>query len=323
MKTVTDAGDAAGTPTIFVKNQLVIAVPKGNPKGITGLADLTRPGRQGGALRRAGAVRRGGRRRRSTPPASRSPRSPWSRTSRRALTKVKLGEVDAALVYRTDAKAAARRRRRHRVPRVGRRGQRLPDRRRCKDAPNPAGARGLRRVRALGAGPGGAHRRRLPAALSRAHAQPPTARAGRGCRSPCWCPPGSGCLPRAAAGRAAGPGALVDAAAAARPSRACSTALRLSLRDRHPGHRCSAWCSACRWPGCWPGPSSPAGGWCARWSPCRWCCRRWSAAWRCCWSSAGAGCSAAGSTRRSGSRLPFTTAGRGASPRRSWRCRSW
>src|SRR5262245_61231564 len=31
MKTVTDAGDAAGDPTTFVKNQLVIAVPKGNP----------------------------------------------------------------------------------------------------------------------------------------------------------------------------------------------------------------------------------------------------------------------------------------------------
>src|SRR5690348_2992804 len=29
MKTVTDAGNGAGTPTTFVKNQLVIAVPKG------------------------------------------------------------------------------------------------------------------------------------------------------------------------------------------------------------------------------------------------------------------------------------------------------
>src|SRR5256886_8304489 len=44
MKTVTDAGNGAGTPITFVKNQLVIAVPKGNPKGITGLADLTKPG---------------------------------------------------------------------------------------------------------------------------------------------------------------------------------------------------------------------------------------------------------------------------------------
>src|SRR5690349_18153953 len=44
MKTVTDAGDAAGTPATFVKNQLVIAVPKGNPKGVEGLADLTKAG---------------------------------------------------------------------------------------------------------------------------------------------------------------------------------------------------------------------------------------------------------------------------------------
>jgi ABC-type molybdate transport system substrate-binding protein len=61
MKTVTDAGSGLGTATVFVRNQLVIAVPKGNPKAITGLADLTKPGAQGGAVRRAGSVRRRGR----------------------------------------------------------------------------------------------------------------------------------------------------------------------------------------------------------------------------------------------------------------------
>src|SRR3954454_8780756 len=44
MKTVTDAGDAAGAPVTFVKNQLVIAVPKGNPRRLTSLATLARPG---------------------------------------------------------------------------------------------------------------------------------------------------------------------------------------------------------------------------------------------------------------------------------------
>ena len=29
---------------------------------------------------------------------------------------------------------------------------------------------------------------------------------------------------------------------------------------RDPRHRASAWCSACRWPGCWPGSASRAGG---------------------------------------------------------------
>jgi molybdate transport system substrate-binding protein len=44
MKAVTDAGNADGTPAILVRNQLVIAVPKGNPKAIKGLADLTKSG---------------------------------------------------------------------------------------------------------------------------------------------------------------------------------------------------------------------------------------------------------------------------------------
>src|SRR5689334_3378494 len=42
MKTVTDAGNGAADPVVFVRNQLVIAVEKGNPKGIHGLADLTK-----------------------------------------------------------------------------------------------------------------------------------------------------------------------------------------------------------------------------------------------------------------------------------------
>ncbi|WP_372451860.1 molybdate ABC transporter substrate-binding protein [Catellatospora tritici] len=106
MKTVTDAGDAAGTPTVFVKNQLVIAVPKLNPKGVTGLADLTKPGLKvalcaeqvpcGAAAKKAldaAGVR-------LTPVT-------LEQEVKGALQKVKLGEVDAALVYRTDTQAAA------------------------------------------------------------------------------------------------------------------------------------------------------------------------------------------------------------------------
>jgi molybdate transport system substrate-binding protein len=105
MKTVTDAGNADGTPTTFVKNQLVIAVPKGNPKGITGLSDLVKPGVKvalcaaqvpcgaaaNTALSAAGV--------KLTPVT-------LEQDVKSALSKVKLGEVDAALVYRTDAKAA-------------------------------------------------------------------------------------------------------------------------------------------------------------------------------------------------------------------------
>jgi molybdate transport system substrate-binding protein len=43
MKTVTDAGLAAGTPKIFATNVLEIATAPGNPKGIASFADLAKP----------------------------------------------------------------------------------------------------------------------------------------------------------------------------------------------------------------------------------------------------------------------------------------
>jgi molybdate transport system substrate-binding protein len=106
MKTVTDAGDAAGTPATFAKNQLVIAVPTGNPRGITSLAALAKSGVKvalcaeqvpcGAAAKKALAAANV----KVTPVT-------LEQDVKAALSKVKLGEVDAALVYRTDAKAAA------------------------------------------------------------------------------------------------------------------------------------------------------------------------------------------------------------------------
>lgn len=105
MGTVTKAGDATGTPTVFVKNQLEIAVPPGNPKGINTLADLTKPGIKvalcattvpcGSAAVKAEA-------------AGNIKITPVTLETdvKSALTKVELGEVDAALVYQTDVKAA-------------------------------------------------------------------------------------------------------------------------------------------------------------------------------------------------------------------------
>ena len=105
MKTVTDAGNGDGSPVVFVKNQLVIAVPKGNPKGIKGLSDLTKSGVKvalcaeqvpcGAAAKTALAAANV-----SITPVT------LEQDVKAALSKVKLGEVDAALVYRTDAKAA-------------------------------------------------------------------------------------------------------------------------------------------------------------------------------------------------------------------------
>ncbi|NMO53171.1 molybdate ABC transporter substrate-binding protein [Actinoplanes sp. TBRC 11911] len=105
MKTVTDAGNANGEPVTFVKNQLVIAVPKANPKNIKGLSDLAIP-----AIKVAlcaeqvpcGAAAK-------TALASANVKiTPVTQEQdvKAALSKVQLGEVDAALVYRTDANAA-------------------------------------------------------------------------------------------------------------------------------------------------------------------------------------------------------------------------
>lgn len=44
MEAIQNAGLLAGDPQIFAHNRLEIVVAKGNPKGISSLADLTRPG---------------------------------------------------------------------------------------------------------------------------------------------------------------------------------------------------------------------------------------------------------------------------------------
>jgi molybdate transport system substrate-binding protein len=106
MKTVTDAGNGDGTPTTFVKNQLVIVVPKGNPKHIAGLADLVKPGVK--VAECAAAVPCGAAATKALGAANVKLKPvTLEQDVKAALSKVKLGEVDAALVYRTDAKAAA------------------------------------------------------------------------------------------------------------------------------------------------------------------------------------------------------------------------
>jgi molybdate transport system substrate-binding protein len=104
MKTVTDAGDADGTPVVFASNQLVIAVAKGNPKGIIGLSDLTRPDLKVALC--AEPVPCGAAATKALDAATVTLRPvTLEQDVKAALSKVKLGEVDAALVYRTDVKA--------------------------------------------------------------------------------------------------------------------------------------------------------------------------------------------------------------------------
>src|SRR5262249_31516100 len=104
MKTVTDAGNGEGTPTTFVKNQLVIAVATGNPKDVKGLSDLAKPGVKVALCAEQVPCGAASKKVLSQAGVNLTPVT-LEQDVKATLSKVKLGEVDAALVYRTDAKA--------------------------------------------------------------------------------------------------------------------------------------------------------------------------------------------------------------------------
>lgn len=103
--TMEQVADSVDRPVTFARNRLEIAVPRGNPAGIAGLADFGREeveialcaqqvpcgAAAGEVFRRAGVTARP---------------DTLEQDVKAALTKVRLGEVDAALVYRTDVRAA-------------------------------------------------------------------------------------------------------------------------------------------------------------------------------------------------------------------------
>jgi molybdate transport system substrate-binding protein len=105
MAVVTDADLADGEPEVFAANVLEIAVPAGNPAEVNGLADFAReeltlavcaPQVPCGAAAEDVFVAAG---------VTAEPDT-LEEDVRAALTKVELGEVDAALVYATDVVAA-------------------------------------------------------------------------------------------------------------------------------------------------------------------------------------------------------------------------
>lgn len=105
MKTVTDAGDASG-PTVFAKNRLVIAVPKGDPAKVHALADLAAPKLK--VVLCAEQVPCGAAAKKALASANLKVKPVSQEQDVKAvLTKVRLGEADAGLVYRTDARSAA------------------------------------------------------------------------------------------------------------------------------------------------------------------------------------------------------------------------
>jgi molybdate transport system substrate-binding protein len=104
MAVVADAG-LASDPQVFAANVLQIAVPAGNPAGITGLADL---GRQELTIAVCAPQVPCGAAAEDVFAAAGVAAAPdtLEEDVRAALTKVELGEVDAALVYTTDVTAA-------------------------------------------------------------------------------------------------------------------------------------------------------------------------------------------------------------------------
>jgi molybdate transport system substrate-binding protein len=105
MQRLVDA-NAVGQPEIFARNVLQIAVAKGNPERIAGLADLTRPGLTvvlcGETVPCGRYAREAFQRAGLTPPVG-------SRELdvKAVLSKVTLGEADAGIAYVTDVRAAA------------------------------------------------------------------------------------------------------------------------------------------------------------------------------------------------------------------------
>jgi molybdate transport system substrate-binding protein len=105
MRQVTKAGLAAAPPKVFASNTLVIVTPPANPAGITGVRSLIRPGTKVAVCApqvpcgtAADAVLRLDRVKLT--PVSLEP------DVKSVLTKVTLGEVDAGIVYVSDAQAA-------------------------------------------------------------------------------------------------------------------------------------------------------------------------------------------------------------------------
>ncbi|MFE2754465.1 molybdate ABC transporter substrate-binding protein [Actinosynnema sp. NPDC059335] len=105
MRQVTDTGAVTATPTTFVRNELRIVVPRGNPAGITGLADFAEAETKIALC--AEQVPCGAAAKKAFEAAGVTPRPDTLEQDVKAvLTKVRLGEVDAALVYATDVEAA-------------------------------------------------------------------------------------------------------------------------------------------------------------------------------------------------------------------------
>jgi molybdate transport system substrate-binding protein len=107
MDAVTEAGAVAGDSRVFVENLLHIAVPEGNPAGITGLEDFARDDLLLGLC--AEGVPCGDFARQALAKAGVTPAIDTNETDVRALlTKIEVGELDAGVTYVTDVASTVR-----------------------------------------------------------------------------------------------------------------------------------------------------------------------------------------------------------------------
>lgn len=104
MQTVTDA-ELADEPTIFATNVLELAVPAGNPAGVTGLADLADPDLTVVLCDVAVPCGSAAQQLLATQGIVAAPDS-LEQDVKAVLTKISLGEADLGLVYVTDVRAA-------------------------------------------------------------------------------------------------------------------------------------------------------------------------------------------------------------------------
>lgn len=105
MTRAVDAGLVSGTPADFAANTLTIVTTPGNPKGITGFADLTNPGTQVVVCAPQVPCGSASERIEQATSITLAPVSEESAVTD-VLGKVTSGQADAGLVYGTDARTA-------------------------------------------------------------------------------------------------------------------------------------------------------------------------------------------------------------------------
>jgi molybdate transport system substrate-binding protein len=105
MKKVTDAGENAADPVVIARNSFEIIVGNGNPKGITGLADLAKPDNIVVLCAAAVPCGKGAATILNNAGVTVTPKSLEDKV-KGVVTKVTTGEADAGIVFVTDVKAA-------------------------------------------------------------------------------------------------------------------------------------------------------------------------------------------------------------------------